>query len=568
MPNSSGSVLALAASLRQLDEERLGRLIRRRRVRETGVNDAFDLAERLLDPPSVRAALAHLDRRSLLTLAVLCAAAAPGTPVGRAALAERIAAVDRAGTPFPATLEARCGLLAELGLVVQRDDGCSVLSPVAEQTAALAAHGLGLAELAGPVPAAITDDDRPEQARVDAAAAEQALAVAIRTGDLLAELAAEPAHPIARGGVAAPDIRRLAAASGFAARQTTVAFGICRGTGLVTAEAGQYRPGPDALAWLALPAPERWARLTGRWLARVPEDVTFFLADAIPAVWGPRIVDYLHWFYPAADEEVRALQDESLEAAELLGVLALRCVSTPALHAFRGDEAATAASIRERLPPEVDRVYVQNDLTVIAPGPLTAQAHDRLRRFALVEGRGLASSYRITDDSVAAALAAGETAESVLAALEELSLTGVPQPVRYLVGQQAARHGLVRVGPVIEGAPPEQPPVPRLSYLRSEDAGLVQAILVDRRLAPLGLHPEGEDRASCRFERDVLFHALAEARYPVTLEDQDGRLLPPPRPGRPPVSAAAAAGVGGGGHPPPVPAPGAMRPAGVSSMVS
>ena len=47
---SSGSVLALAARLRSLDDEALARLVSARGIREHGIRDFFDLAEALLDP--------------------------------------------------------------------------------------------------------------------------------------------------------------------------------------------------------------------------------------------------------------------------------------------------------------------------------------------------------------------------------------------------------------------------------------------------------------------------------------------------------------------------------------
>ncbi|MFM9597245.1 hypothetical protein ACKI1O_48825, partial [Streptomyces scabiei] len=39
------------------------------------------------------------------------------------------------------------------------------------------------------------------------------------------------------------------------------------------------------------------------------------------------------------------------------------------------------------LPPEVDRVYLQNDLTAIAPGPLAPHLDVRLRSMAARESR-------------------------------------------------------------------------------------------------------------------------------------------------------------------------------------
>ena len=42
-------------------------------------------------------------------------------------------------------------------------------------------------------------------------------------------------------------------------------------------------------------------------------------------------------------------------------------------------------------PPEVDKVYLQPDLSIIAPGPLVAPIDERLRGFAEVEAPGVPS---------------------------------------------------------------------------------------------------------------------------------------------------------------------------------
>ena len=66
-------------------------------------------------------------------------------------------------------------------------------------------------------------------------------------------------------------------------------------------------------------------------------------------------------------------------------------------------------------------------------------------------------------------MAAGETAESIRHFLGGISLSGIPQPLEYLIAEAAARYGLVRVAPTPEGG----------SRVRSTDAGLLRAIAVD-----------------------------------------------------------------------------------------
>ena len=62
------------------------------------------------------------------------------------------------------------------------------------------------------------------------------------------------------------------------------------------------------------------------------------------------------------------------------------------------------------------------------------------------------------------------------------------------------------------------------AYVRSSDDTLLRTLLVDLRLAPLGLTRAG-DRLLSRFDRDLVFWTLAEARYPVAAENADREVV-------------------------------------------
>ena len=182
------------------------------------------------------------------------------------------------------------------------------------------------------------------------------------------------------------------------------------------------------------------------------------------------------------------------------------------------------------LPAEVGAVYLQHDLSIVAPGPLAPSIDSRLRGMADVESRELASSYRITAASVNRALAAGENADSLLAFLTSISLTGIPQPVDYLINESASRYGRVRVGRLTDGpnapiAPPGNDTI-FLSYVCSADAALLGTIAVDQTLAPLALVRAGDsEHLLSRFAGDAVFWALSDARYPVAAEDELGEIV-------------------------------------------
>jgi hypothetical protein len=188
--------------------------------------------------------------------------------------------------------------------------------------------------------------------------------------------------------------------------------------------------------------------------------------------------------------------------------------STPGAALLTDGPAPAAATMAQLFPPEVEQVYLQHDLSVVSPGPLAPRLDARLRTMADVEGRALASAYRVSTASLNRAMAAGETEASIREFLAGISLTGIPQPLDYLVTEATARFGLVRVGTLASGH----------TYVRSTDATLLRTLLVDHGLSPLGLTRTGDNLES-RFDLDLVFWTLSEARYPVAAENSAGKVV-------------------------------------------
>jgi hypothetical protein len=176
-------------------------------------------------------------------------------------------------------------------------------------------------------------------------------------------------------------------------------------------------------------------------------------------------------------------------------------------------------------PQTVDQVYVQHDLSIVAPGPLAPQVDARLRALADVDSRGLAFSYRISTASVNRALAHGASAQSLLALLTQVSLTGIPQPVEYLINEASARYGLLRVGAVTQAPTLAIRGRGARSYLRSDHAELLDTVRVDQSLSGLSLVQVAADRLVSRADEQTLFWALSDARYPVAVENDRHELV-------------------------------------------
>lgn len=452
---------ALATSLSDLDDVALTATLVARGVSPTAAwRDFFDAAAGLLDAASLDRILTRLPRATLMALTD---AAASGVP-------SSLALLDESGRPYDA---------------------------VAARVSALrTAHPEAFEPVEAPPARAIGGE---------AAAAERAFTSAGALADILLACLHAPVQRTGAGAVSAADRRRLIEAGAVSSAEEL--------DDLLASAAAAELASPTAREWLVTAAGELWmeASTLDRW-----RTVVEGFLRAVPA--GLRtpdggIADPGTWqsAYPLDPEwpERSARIARTAVRWGLLGDDATEPAWTARIR--RGGELDTAA-LAEHLPAEIDRVYLQADLTAIAPGPLAPALELRLRSIAHRESRAQASTYRFTTESLGSGLTEGETAESIRGFLSALSLTGIPQPLDYLIESTAARHGLVRVGADEASG---------RTRVVAADRGLLDAIAVDQALRPLGLLRDGEDLVS-RVERDAVYWSLVDARYPVVAIDDAG----------------------------------------------
>jgi len=508
MATISDAALLLAAQLRALDDSQLLELLRSRTVRSNSVSDFFDLADALQQTGSLESALRELDRPTLAALAVI----SNQSPLSEA---EIVTATGRFGND-PVAVQHRLNRLANLALVIKRDGHYSAPDGVVSHLAAWPSTGLPTIEelLETPPPSTLISVESDQRETIDRLAAEHAFATTNEVTELLNQLRISPVRDLARGGVSLPDSKRLAAAMAVPLERIPGLVDIAARAGLVATSDAQWMPTAAAAEWSSRSAAERWMHLAEAWQERLPEDIRTILADRSQSYWGDGVESYVHWLFPAGVDWMLDKLRLYARDAQLLGITAQRLPSSAGVALLTRTPTDAAAAMESLFPQEVNQVYVQPDLSVISPGPLAPQFDARLRVIADVETRALASTYRISPSSVHHAMSLGETKESILEFLAEISFTGVPQPVEYLLADAAARHGLVRVGTF--GA--------RGGYVSSTDPVLLQSIAIDPSFAPLGLRMN-EGQLVSRFSVEQLFWALSDARYPVAAEDPHGAVL-------------------------------------------
>lgn len=455
----------LADWLAAASDDDLRHLLGARGVRpDASWQDFFDAAEALLDPVSLSRVLPSLTASEATALLAAVAGEATGH---EAQQLTALALLRPDGTPYPPVVAAIAGRAAPSR---------------AEETPA-----------------------SPSSETSSAHAAERAFTTVAVLADLLLIARESPFALLTGGGVSAGEKRQLAEA-GVAAEIVDTLAAIALQAGLAVAADRRLRSSQSAEDWLRSSAGDRWALLATSFRDALPRGVRSASGGWIP----PEAWALAHPWDPTWPDRSRTLH----EAARLLGLIAEDGTEPEWAAGLRRGEGADATSLVKLLPTEVDRIFLQNDLTAIAPGPLEPALDVRLRTIAARESAAQASSYRFTSESVAHAFVAGETEQSIIDFLTSVSLTGIPQPLSYLIAQTAQRHGLVRVSTDEETG---------RTRIESANSHLIEAMAVDQSLRPLALTAHVESLTT-RVSRETVYWALTDARYPATLVGADGAL--------------------------------------------
>ncbi|WP_175974676.1 helicase-associated domain-containing protein [Corynebacterium sp. Marseille-Q2823] len=227
--------------------------------------------------------------------------------------------------------------------------------------------------------------------------------------------------------------------------------------------------------WLEANLGEKWRILLDAWrtstwaswsdsrvlaedslVRRLPRFRAFVLgvyAHSAVALNDEEFWEDLRFRSPLFASHTRTVTIEKLRAeAEWIGAIALGKATR-----VLGDSAAATSLV----PETVSEFIIQQDLTVLVPGPLEPTTHRPLASLADLESPGLASVYRISEATIRRGMDQGLTAQEMTDFLEAHSPTGVPQALGFAIGDVAKRHGTLRSGPA-------------LSYLRSEDPALLE----------------------------------------------------------------------------------------------
>ncbi|THI92509.1 hypothetical protein E7Z54_21890, partial [Nocardioides sp.] len=193
--------------------------------------------------------------------------------------------------------------------------------------------------------------------------------------------------------------------------------------------------------------------------------------------------------------------------AAALGVTGADALAPYSRALLEGEDPAPVLALL--LPPPVDHVLLQADLTAVAPGPLEPDLARRIQQVADVESQGAATVYRFTAGSVRRGLDAGWTAAELHAFLLAVSRTPVPQPLTYLIDDAVRTFGRLRVGVAS-------------SFIRSEDEAALAELLRHPKAEGLGLQRIAPTVVVSTVPIDLLLQRLRELGMAPVVEGPDG----------------------------------------------
>jgi hypothetical protein len=383
---------------------------------------------------------------------------------------------------------------------------------------------------------------------IDRAAAGAAYEFTRRTEMLLEAWATRPPAGLRAGGLAVRDLRAAAdllhCEPGAAALVIeTAAAAQLLAIGMNDDLDSAWLPTDAYDAWAAGSGGERWTRLAKAWLesprlvsaigGRDGDKPVNALTPGLERPWlveerrilfgelgllepgqclaaGTGIASLLtrmHWRTPRRPAGHVDLAPILLQEATALGIVGLDALSSFGRHLCAGQDPAE--TLDALLPPPVDHVLIQADLTAVAPGPLAQDFARRLGLVADVESRGGATVYRFSVDSVRRAFDSGWSAVEVKDFLSSSSRTPVPQALDYLVDDVSRRFGTLRVG-VAE------------SFLRSDDETALTELMHHSAAASLRLRRIAPTVVVSDVPLQVLLPRLRELGAAPVVEAADG----------------------------------------------
>ena len=433
---------------------------------------------------------------------------------------------------------------------------------------ALALRGPGYTAPFDPIVPAIQRVEVEEDTVERDVAAVGSATVAMVTA-VLTEAGRAPLAVLRAGGIGVRELRRIGQGLGYPEADVRFALALAHHAGLLAVGGDNAFPTVAFDRWLTFQPSQRLARLLQAWWtlpvaplagtggacgpdtgehAGTVELRAAMLAEADTgsraAVVDPAaLVELAIWRMPFAFGDPDTAVERAMacwQEAAKLGAVGAGAVSAVGRLLRVGSSDLTPAL--SRIGAAQQSVRLQGDLTAVVSGTPSAELAELLSAVASVESRGTASTWRFSRESVRRAFDAGHTAGDLMRRLSEAAVGGVPQPLEYLIGDVARRHGAVRGRAVA-------------CCLRSDDIAFLDEIIASAALRRHGLQRLAPTVLASTTPLPELLTALRAAGYAPVAEAHDGTTITEHSASPRADSSHARAGAAGAGRRTPVRAP-------------
>jgi len=277
---------------------------------------------------------------------------------------------------------------------------------------------------------AILDQPLPQEPTVEGDSASVSLHSLIGIRDLIEWVADEPIAMSATGGLLKAEEKLLAAGLVLSDDDAGAIIRIAETAGLVRII-------------------DRRLYATVRGIDLI-DDLVGLLTAAIDAVFselstsvrtactdaGRLDTPFLEWLLPLRDDAGSVTLSRVSNELRLLGLVSNGTTEFGRSALAGHDELAL--TISPVLPSLQSAVYVLDDRSIIAPGPVTSETAGFLNTVSRIETRGLAPKRRFDSALILRAIASGTTVDSIVDQLSVLSLTPVSAAVTSTISDIAA----------------------------------------------------------------------------------------------------------------------------------
>jgi hypothetical protein len=320
---------------------------------------------------------------------------------------------------------------------------------------------------------------------------------------------------VSKGSMGLPDVKRLSSHLGKSKEYVKAILELAKVSGVVAISDKRFHPTDLADSWIGADPKTRWQLLVNAWLAIVGASGAKELALQNNQDPSKSLNELVGSSFPLVNASAQSRIGRIPELADAIGLSVTGFAASWLPNVLAGKVVAATKSLEQRLPAQQERIIVQADLSIIAPGPLSSSIEIELRKFTDTENIGLATGYRISPLSLSCGLEEGLTEKQIRALLEKLSGSPLPQPVDYLISETATRFGRLKIKAGESG-----------SVLTSTDELLATQILMDSKLKAYGLR-KSENAIVSSLEPESLYHALRDNGYLAIRVDQNDKVIAP-----------------------------------------